>query len=97
MPDDNKFDKLREVGYRIPGLCGYCRHGEFSGPTEWGICAEHRYEHKKHDNPPGGRGVSIHVTGSCPKFKVEYARLGRAGLGAHMEFFDGESGEANGP
>lgn len=96
MPDDNKFEKLREIGYTIPGLCGYCTHGTFS-TSEWGTCELHRYEHKKHDNPEGGRGVSIHATGTCKSgFKVDYARLGRSALGAHMEFFDGGSEATNG-
>jgi len=96
MPDDNKFDKLREMHYRIPGLCGYCTHGEFPS-SEWGTCKLHRYEHKKHDNPDGGRGVSIHVTGTCPSFEVDYGKLGKSALGAHMEFFDGEPGQGHGP
>jgi len=93
MPDDNKFAKLREAGYRIPGLCGYCKFGQFTR-SEWGTCGTHRYEHKKHDNPKGGRGVSIHVTGTCSAFEVDHARLAASGLGAHMEFFDG--GATNG-
>ncbi len=95
MPDENKIKKLREVGYRIPGLCGYCKHGGFTN-SMWGICGLHRYEHKKHDNPEDGRGVSVHVTGGCPSFNVDPVRLGLSSLGAHMEFFDGGSGEANG-
>ena len=87
MPDENKFQKLREVGYRIPRLCCYCQYGNFARGANWGTCAIHRYKHKKHDNAEGGRGVSIHIHGSCEKgFRVEYARLV---LGAHMEFFDG--------
>jgi len=97
MPDDNKFQKLREIGYRIPALCGYCTHGQFKSKSDgWGTCGLHKYEHKKHDNPEEGRGVSIHVTGTCPSFEVDYGRLGRSGLGAHMEFFNGGQGEADG-
>ena len=99
MPDENKFSKLREVGYRVPGLCGYCRHGNFDGRNRdaaqgWGTCALHRYEHKKHENPDGGRGVSIHVTGTCPSFEADETRIARTGLGAHREFFDGRTGKA---
>jgi len=93
MPDDNKFKKLREVGYRIPQLCCYCKHGNF-GPSGWGTCGVHRYDHKKHDNPEGGRGISIHVTGSCRDgFEVKNANV----VGAYQEFFDGGPGAADSP
>ena len=96
MPDDNKFEKLREVGYRIPGLCGYCKHGEFNLKGDgWGTCGLHRYVHLKHDNPEGGRGVSVHVTGTCPSFDVAHWRPCLTGLGAHMEFFNAEAGETD--
>lgn len=99
MPDENKFTVLRQIGYRIPGLCGYCRFGNFTGrnrdgASEWGTCDKHRYEHKKHDNPDGGRGVSIHVTGTCPSFEADKVRVAKAGLGAHQEFFNAESRKA---
>lgn len=96
MPDDNKFKKLREIGYRIPQLCCYCTHGIF-GTSGWGTCEVHRYDHQKHDNPEGGRGVSIHSTGTCKVgFEADYARIGRAALGAHLEFFNVEPEATNG-
>ena len=100
MPDDNKFEKMREIGYHIPELCCYCEHGKFGPQALWGTCDKHRYTHRKHDNPGGGRGVSIHVTGTCKSgFKLSPRRMGKLALyalGAHMEFFDGVQGEANG-
>jgi len=92
MPDDNKFEKLRGVGYCIPGVCRICVHGQFGDKSDWGTCAQHVYEHKKHDNPDGGRGVSIHTMGTCPSFEAHYGRLAKVALGAHMEFFDGQPG-----
>jgi hypothetical protein len=89
MPDDNKFQKLRTVGYSIPGLCIYCKHSKFDGPKAddgWGTCSLHQYQHLKHDNPTAGRGVSIHVTGTCPNFEWDEARVAKSGLGAHLEF-----------
>jgi len=98
MPDDNKFEKLRAIGYRIPGCCGFCKDGDFGPQAHWGTCKKHRYQHKKHNNPDQGRGVSIHVSGTCDDFRVECGRLARVGLvpglAAHMEFFDG--GATNG-
>ena len=95
MPDENKFQKLREIGYRIGPRCGLCTSGWFSGNGPWGQCHKHCYEHKKHDNPDGGRGVSIHSSGVCGDFDLDQRKLARSGLGAHMEFFD-DSGEEEG-
>jgi len=96
MPDNNKFNKLREVGYAIGPACMFCKHASFPERSNWGACGLHTYEHKKHDNAKGGRGVSIHRAGTCPQFKVFVNWT--APLGAHREFFDGGSGEkTNGP
>lgn len=89
MPDNNKFQKLRDIGYGIPGLCGYCKHGIFEGPKAlggWGTCNLHTYQHLKHESPVEGRGVSIHATGTCPLFEWDQNRIALAGLGAHHEF-----------
>ena len=91
MPDENKLQKLRDIGYAIPGLCGYCKHGNFAGPKAldgWGVCDLHRYNHGKHTNPEGGRKVSIHATGNCPQFKFNANRVQMTGLGAYEEFFN---------
>ena len=85
MPDENKFEKLRAVGYSIPITCGLCIHGEFPSPkSPWGTCALHTYDHKKHDNPDGGRGVSVHSSGTCPSARADNRKT--ATLGAHREF-----------
>lgn len=88
MPDENKFDKLRKIGYRIAPRCGFCLHGAFYGVSPWGTCQKHRYEHKKHHNPEEGRGVSIHTSGSCGSFEKAPARIANAGLGSHIEFLE---------
>lgn len=85
MPDENKFEKLRQIGYRVPTTCGLCVMGEFpSKGSPWGTCGLHAYEHKKHANPDAGRGVSVHASGTCPDAEADTART--AGLGAHREF-----------
>lgn len=96
MPDINKFQKLMEIGYRISATCGTCVHGNFFGGSAWGTCGLHRYLHEKHANPEKGRGVSIRADGDCPNHEVDYTKLGALGLGAHMEFFNGGKGEADG-
>lgn len=85
MPDENKFEKLRQVGYTVPVSCGLCVYGEFpSRGSPWGTCALHRYEHKKHASPEDGRGVSIHSSGTCSSAKSDGSKA--ATLGAHREF-----------
>ena len=84
MPDENKFEKLREIRYLVPVTCGLCVHGGFVGSAKWGTCSFYRYRHKKHDNPSDDRGVSIHVAGSCPSAESDPSRT--AELGAHAEF-----------
>jgi len=84
MPDLNKFTKLREMGFRIPVTCQFCTHRNFASGTMWGQCKKNRYEHQKHDNPDGGRGVSIVLSGTCGDVELDPAM--EASLGAHSEF-----------
>ena len=85
MPDEQKFAKLIAVGYTIPVTCGLCTFGTFpTRNSSWGTCALHAYAHKKHANPEGGRGVSIHMAGTCPSAKSNVAKV--AELGAHGVF-----------
>ena len=87
MPDANKFAKLRQIGYTIRPTCGLCKHGSFAGPSDWGTCLLHRYEHLKHENPKGGRGVSICQHGCCPSWETAPFNASVI-FGAHQEFFD---------
>lgn len=91
MPDENKFEKLRQVRYTVPVTCGMCIAGEFpSKGSPWGTCILHTYEHKKHANPEGGRSVSIHSSGTCPYAEGDEQKM--ASLGAHREFVVDRSG-----
>jgi len=65
--DQNKFEKLEKVGYRIGPCCGLCEHGTFEPTHMWGTCAVHTYMHKKHTDSK--RQLSIHRFGRC---KDEY-------------------------
>jgi len=89
MPDENKFEKLRTVGYRIPGNCGLCKHGQFPGGNLWGQCGLHTYDHGKHIGAV--RGVSIVQIGTCPSFTEDPTKISGVGLGAHEEFLPGRS------
>jgi hypothetical protein len=87
MPDEAKFQKLREMGYTVPVSCGLCRHGLFADRRSgWGECALHRYVHGKHDSPPEGRGVSIHASGTCPRAEPSSEQVRQ--LGAFAQFVE---------
>jgi len=87
MPDENKFDKLSEVGYTVRPCCGLCTHAQF-GIFEWGTCAKHTYQHKKHTGDP--RQMSINVHGCCKDdFKVSPEKLAKK-LQSFIGFFTEE-------
>lgn len=100
MPDENKYKKLREVGYTIRPICAFCTHRNFTTTLSlWGECKKHRYDHLKHDNPEGGRGISIIAWGSCSEIELDENAIGTL-LGAHYEFLTthkGDCGDCSGP
>jgi len=86
MPDKSKFKKLREVGYQVVVTCGLCKHSGFTKPgKDWSNCTKHKYDHEKHDNPEGGRGVSVFLpAGTCADAELCSSKASQ--LGAHAEF-----------
>ena len=63
MPDEMKFQTLRDVGYQIKPHCGLCKRGEFpSLHALWGRCTRHSYIHGKHN---GDSRLGILRTGCC--------------------------------
>jgi len=85
MPDPAKFEKLREIGYRIPVTCGTCDDGQFAtAQALWGTCGRHLYQHGKHTGP--ARGVSVYRHGFCPFASVKTPSPAGE-YGAHGEFF----------
>lgn len=81
MPDPNKFEKLRQIGYFIPVCCSFCGHSTFQRNSDWGSCGLHLYIHTKHQTP---HGVSIHRTGTC-RDAIPRVTL-PSELGAHIQF-----------
>lgn len=63
MPDEDKFKKLREVGYSIGGHCDFCKHSDFCSGQLWGKCGLHTYAHGKHTGDLRGAFPSF---GSAP-------------------------------
>lgn len=98
MPDPNKFQVLRSIGYQVRPSCGFCKHGMFGGDGRpemskrgypgygWGTCATNQYQHGKHTGP--ARQMSIYHAGWCPGFELDPRR--KAVLGSFIEFL-GES------
>ena len=67
--DQNKIEKLQEVGFKILPTCGRCKYGRFSNPGNFfGKCAKFTYNHLKHNQNP--RQLSIHSAGSCGAFET---------------------------
>jgi len=97
MPDENKFTKLRDIGYQVNSCCLLCQYGHDFGlfPNKgklWGRC-EHldtAYEHGKHS---GTMELGVLCIGSCSRFEPYPARM-HHWAGSYEEFFD--DGETNG-
>jgi len=88
MPDEAKFAKHREVGFRITEACAFCIHGHFSGDY-FGECRKHLYGHGKHTGPP--RGISVHLYGTCGDWEEDTHSTGSHGLrySSFREFLPG--------
>lgn len=82
--DENKLDKLREVGYEIKACCRLCLHGNFAPFSDFGTCAKHTYEHLKHTGEP--RQLSIHRMGKCNTDLFQLNPDKMAELGTYGQF-----------
>lgn len=71
--DPNKRQKLHEIGYEIPKVCGLCKHGKFRPSNDFGDCQLHTYVHQKHtaENKP----LSILKFGTCPSFEADLEKI----------------------
>lgn len=68
MPDPNKLKRLKEADYSIVPTCGTCKYSKFYNRSlDWGVCSLIIYQHQKHTKI---REVSIHISGTCPKFEL---------------------------
>ena len=71
--DANKREKLLEVGYQIPKVCGLCKYGRFKVGNDFGDCTLFTYEHQKHSAE--SKPLSIVKYGGCPKFEPDSMRM----------------------
>jgi hypothetical protein len=65
--DQNKLNKLQEIGYTIPRSCGTCKHFTQYEDMHFGECAVNEYTHLKHTG--GKRKLSVVQYGSCNKYE----------------------------
>ena len=72
--DENKRQKLLEIGYRIKPSCGLCLHGVFFIGTNWGTCGIYTYQHLKHNDET--RQLSINKFGHCHRFQISQIESG---------------------
>jgi hypothetical protein len=83
MPDINKFEALRDAGYKIPVTCGLCNHGNFpSAISLWGTCQIIKCNHLKHTG--AAREASIVRCGTCKDASLDYNLVRQ--FGDHEEF-----------
>lgn len=75
--DQNKKEKLIEIGYRVQKSCALCIHSQFNY-GDWGLCGKFFYLHQKHSpvaQNDGKRSLSIHKTGVCSGFELSEEKL----------------------
>lgn len=65
--DQNKADKLKEIGYEIKPSCGTCKHFKQYVDPEFGDCGVHKYVHLKHTG--GQKRLSVVVYGYCTSYE----------------------------
>lgn len=65
--DQNKLNKLKEIGYKIPPSCGTCVHFKQFDDMHFGECDVNEYTHLKHSG--GKRKLSVVQYGSCDKYE----------------------------
>lgn len=61
--DENKLNKLREMGFHIRESCMTCKNSGIGRGKIFGVCKKFEYDHLKHNENP--RNVSITILGKC--------------------------------
>lgn len=72
--DENKRQRLKEIGYVIGPTCGTCIARAFRPGSMFGECLRHKYQHLKHTGDE--RMLSINEHGHCPDYKLDPSLLG---------------------
>ncbi len=64
--DENKRQRLIDIGYSIGPACGTCAHGKFHEAYDFGDCRLHAYRHLKHSTDV--RDLSVFRYVRCPNY-----------------------------
>ena len=84
--DQNKADKMKELGYKLHPACVWCKHGDFVSYLSWGKCMKHNYRHLKHSESE--RAMSVHALGICKDYEISARAL--ADMGPYILFYSGQ-------
>jgi hypothetical protein len=66
--DENKFNKLKEINYKINKCCYLCKHCNNKNNL-FSTCKLFKYEHLKHSD--SYRELSISILGICDNFEYD--------------------------
>ena len=80
--DQNKREKLIEIGYKIQRCCAFCVNSNIAPGKDWGTCNALIYSHLKHSDSE--RQLSISRFGWCTGFKLNHQAM--SVLGKFAEF-----------
>lgn len=72
--DQNKLEKLRQIGYDIEACCAFCKHSKLEKGKDFGVCKNFTYDHIKHTGPD--RYLSINRYGICHEFEDDEKKSG---------------------
>jgi hypothetical protein len=85
MPDPNKFQALRDAGFKIVPTCSTCICFRRGYRAAWGHCSAISHEHAKHGERPK---TGVPNNGWCPKFELSREDL-EDHVDSYVEFYDG--------
>lgn len=66
--DQNKINKLVDIGYEVKKVCGNCKHFTQYEDMHFGECDAHEYTHLKHSG--GKRKLSVVQYGTCASWEL---------------------------
>ena len=84
--DENKLEKLKEIGYQIQECCGTCARAKIERGQLFGTCNKHKYQHLKHNKAL--RQLSINRYGYCLDYVIDSKF--KYGIHAYNEFLKTE-------
>jgi len=87
MPDPNKFQALRNAGFRVVPSCATCVCRKKTRRPGWGLCSALTYEHERHS---GTKQMGVPDNGWCSHYELSQADL-EDQVESYAEFFEPDS------